>query len=138
MPGGRKERPRPWEAETRRILLLLLLATPAHAQFTPPAAADPPDGATLFRRQCAACHATDPAAPPRQGPHLAGVMGRKAGAVPGYKYSDSYKTADFTWNEANLDPYLANPQAVMPGSVMAYRQNNPATRRAIIEYLKGQ
>ena len=40
--------------------------------------------------------------------------------------------------EAKLDAYLTNPQAAMPGSVMAYRQANPATRAAIIGYLKEQ
>ena len=127
------------EVKSRRILtLLVLLAAPAHAQFSPLAADGPPDGEALFRRQCATCHALSATGPARQGPHLVGVIGRRAGSVPGYKYSDSYKTADFSWDEANLDPYLANPQQVMPGSVMAYRGNNPGVRRAIIEYLKGQ
>lgn len=114
----------------------MTLGASAHAQVAPPAA-DPPDGATLFRRQCATCHALDPAAAKRQGPHLAGIIGRRAGSVEGYKYSDSYKDASFAWDEANLDPYLANPQAAMPGSVMAYRQANAGVRRTIIEYLKG-
>lgn len=116
---------------------MLLLAAPARAQFTPPAA-DAPDGAALFRRQCGTCHTLNPADPPRQGPHLRGVVGRMAGGVPGFKYSDGYAKAGFAWDEEHLDPYLANPQAVIPGSVMAYRQANPATRRTIIEYLKDQ
>lgn len=112
------------------------MAGTAVAQIGP--AAEPPDGATLFRRQCATCHALDPSAPARQGPHLAGVIGRRAGSVAGFKYSAGYATAGFDWDEANLDPYLTNPQAVIPGSIMAYRQANAGVRKTIIEYLKEQ
>ena len=44
--------------------------------------------------------------------------------------------ADFVWDEARLDAWLTNPQAVIPGAVMAYRQAKPETRAAIIAYLK--
>ena len=126
-----------WEAQSRQLAFLtaLLCAAPALAQ---PGPAEPPDGATLFRRQCAACHALQASAPPRQGPHLQGVMGRQAGSVDGFKYSAGFATAGFAWTEATLDPYLTNPQAVIAGSNMAYRQANAATRRTIIEYLKDQ
>ncbi|MCK8782935.1 c-type cytochrome [Roseomonas sp. NAR14] len=112
-------------------------APPAAAQPAPGAAATP-DGATLFRRQCMACHSVNAGDPPRQGPNLAGVFGRKPGSVTGFRYSAGYAAADFVWDEAHLDSYLANPQAVIPGSVMAYRQNNPATRQVIIAWLKEQ
>ena len=105
--------------------------------MTPPTA-EPPDGATLFRRQCAAGQSLKATDPPRQGPHLAGVIGREAGSVPGFKYSAGYATAGFAWDEERLDPYLTNPQAVVPGSIMVYRQANAGIRRSIIEYLKDQ
>ena len=44
--------------------------------------------------------------------------------------------ADFAWDEAKLDAWLTNPQAVIPGVIMAYRQAKPETRAAIIAYLK--
>ena len=53
-------------------------------------------------------------------------------------FHDQHSRAGVVWDEAKLDAYLANPQAAMPGSVMAYRQANPATRAAIIGYLKEQ
>ena len=77
-------------------------------------------------------------APPRQGPHLQGVIGRKAGSVEGFKYSAGYADAGITWTPETLDPYLTNPQAVIAGSNMAYRQANAATRGTIIDYLKEQ
>ena len=103
----------------------------------PVPAAEPPSGATLFTRQCGTCHSLTPGEI-RQGPTLAGVYGRKAGSVPNYKYSAGFAGADWSWDEAHLDPYLTNPQSVIKGGVMGYRQSNPATRAAIIAYLKDQ
>ena len=34
--------------------------------------------------------------------------------------------------------WLTNPQAMLPGAVMLYRQTNPKTRTAIIAWLKDQ
>lgn len=107
-----------------------------HAQTAP--AATPPDGAAVFRTQCGTCHTLDPSAPARQGPHLQGVVGRQAGTVPGFRYSPNLANAGFAWDEAKLDAYLTNPQAVVKGGVMPYRQSKPELRGAVIEYLKTQ
>ena len=109
----------------------------AGAQMDVPAA-ETPDGATLFKRQCATCHSLVANDAPRQGPTLAGVWGRKAGSVEGFRYSPGFVTADFAWDEPHLDAYLDQPQAVVPGAVMPYRQGKPAVRAAIIAYLKEQ
>lgn len=116
-------------------LAVLGLAVPAYAQVGPQA--ETPDGAALFRRQCGTCHSLTPGEV-RQGPNLAGVYGRKAGTVPGFKYSAGFADADWAWDEAHLDPYLANPQAVIKGGVMGYRQAKPEVRQEIIAYLKEQ
>ena len=108
----------------------------AAAQFSVPVAKPSPE--SLFRNQCATCHSLNTTDPPRQGPTLAGVIGRKAGTVPGFKYSAGFANADFTWDSARLDAYLTNPQSVIPGAVMPYRQANAETRSAIISYLEGQ
>ena len=119
-----------------RVGLRAALAGPARAQL--------PDGlpkqtpASLFKNQCGTCHVLDPADGPRQGPPLGGVVGRKPGSVAGFAYSPSYAKADFTWDAPHLDEYLADPQAVMPGSVMAYKQADPDKRAAIIAYLSEQ
>ena len=52
--------------------------------------------------------------------------------------SSGYAKADFVWDEPHLDAYLTNPQAVIPGSNMLYRQSKPQVRQAIIAYLKEQ
>lgn len=117
--------------------LLLLCPLTARAQMPIPQA-EPPSGERLFRNQCAACHTLNASEPPRQGPNLAHVIGRKIGSVEGFKYTPGYKEADATWDEERLDKYLTNPQAMFPGSNMLYRQANANTRRAIIAYLKEQ
>ena len=113
----------------------VLTAKMAAAQMPLPAA-KPPDGASLFKQQCATCHTINPADPIRQGPPLSKVVGRPAGKVDGFHYSPGLAKADFVWDEARLDAWLTNPQAVIPGVFMAYRQAKPETRAAIIAYLK--
>ncbi len=116
---------------------VLLAPGLARAQLDLPAAGAA-DGATLFKRQCATCHSLAAGDPPRQGPTLVGVYGRKAGSVEGFHYSPGFATADFVWDDPHLDAYLAQPQAVVPGAVMPYRQGKEAVRTAIIGYLKEQ
>jgi cytochrome c len=114
---------------------VLLAATMAAAQMPLPATT-PPDGATLFKQQCATCHTINMSDPARQGPTLFKIVGRPAGKADGFHYSAGFAKADFVWDDARLDAYLANPQATVPGSIMAYRQPKAETRAAIIAYLK--
>ncbi|WP_128946379.1 c-type cytochrome [Bradyrhizobium zhanjiangense] len=116
---------------------MVLMMRVADAQMPLPAAR-PLDGATLFKQQCAVCHTTNLSEPMRQGPPLVKIVGRPAGKLDGFRYSENLAKADFAWDEAKLDAWLANPQAVVPGVVMAYRQTKPETRAAIITYLKEQ
>jgi cytochrome c len=120
------------------ILLGIALAPAARAQFSPPAPAAPPGPDTLFRNQCGTCHVLSAKEEPRQGPPLGGVVGRKAGSASGFKYSAGFAEAAFDWDAQRLDAWLTNPQAVIPGAVMVYRQANPATRHTIIDWLKEQ
>jgi cytochrome c len=123
-----------------RILIsfcVAVWATTAAAQMPIPEAA-PPDGAKLFRNQCATCHTLHASEPTRQGPTLDHVYDRKIGSIESYAYTPGYRESDQTWTAENLDKYLINPSAMFPGSTMAYRQANAATRQAIIAYLKDQ
>jgi cytochrome c len=113
----------------------LLVAQVAGAQMPLPTPT-PPNGATLFKQQCATCHTANASEPARQGPSLFRIVGRPAGKVDGFRYSAAFAKADFVWDDARLDAWLANPQAIVPGSVMAYRQPKTETRAAIIAYLK--
>ena len=113
----------------------MLVVKAAFAQMPLPEA-KPPDGPTLFKQQCATCHTNNLTDPVRQGPSLFGIVGRRAGSVEGFHYSASLAKADFTWDEARLDAWMINPQEMLPGAVMTYRQAKPQIRAAIIAYLK--
>jgi cytochrome c len=114
---------------------VVLAVNMAGAQMPLPAA-KPPDGATLFRQQCATCHTTNLSEPDRQGPSLFKIVGKPAGKADGFHYSAGFAKADFVWDDARLDVWLTNPQQIIPGAVMVYRQPKPETRAAIIAYLK--
>ena len=114
---------------------VVLLANAAMAQMPLPEA-KPPDGPTLFKQQCATCHTNNLTDPARQGPSLFGVIGRRAGSIDGFHYSAGFAKADFVWDDARLDTWITNPQVMIPGAVMAYRQAKPEVRAAIITYLK--
>jgi cytochrome c len=112
-----------------------LIVRTAGAQMPLPPA-KPPDGPTLFKQQCATCHTSNVSDPIRQGPSLFGIIGRRAGTAEGFHYSAGFAKADFTWDATRLDAWMTNPQGMIPGAVMAYRQSKPEVRAAIIDYLK--
>jgi cytochrome c len=113
----------------------VLVVRMAAAQMPLPEAR-PPDGPALFKQQCATCHTNNLTDPVRQGPSLFGIIGRRAGSAEGFHYSPAFAKADFSWDDARLDAWISNPQAMLPGAVMAYRQAKPEVRAAIIAYLK--
>ena len=107
----------------------------ASAQIPLPAAR-PADGAALFKQQCALCHTTNASDPPRQGPTLFNIVGREAGTAEGFRYSAGFATAKFEWDEQRLDAWLIDPQAMIPGAVMPYKQSRSEIRTAIVSYLE--
>jgi cytochrome c len=120
------------------VIVLTGLTSAVRAQIPIPTAPPPQDGATLFRNQCGTCHTLNPAEPARQGPLLKGVVGRKPGSLPGFQYSAGFAHTTWAWDATHLDQWLTNPQAMIPGAVMLYRQANPDVRRKIIAYLQEQ
>ncbi|MCK0196286.1 cytochrome c family protein [Ancylobacter sp. 6x-1] len=83
---------------------------------------DATKGATVFKK-CMACHAIGEGAVNKVGPELNGIVGRKMGAIEGFDYSDTLKghnAAGDTWTAEQLDKYLANPRADMPGVKMVF------------------
>jgi len=112
--------------------LLLLALVPAPGQ-TPP---DP--GARAFQR-CAACHSVRADDRTSPAPTLRGAVGRRAGAVEGFAYSDAMRAAGrrgLVWDEATLERYLADPEAVIPGTTMPFQGGSAAEREAVIAWLR--
>jgi len=97
------------------------------------AAADAARGEQLYVR-CMACHAL---ASNRVGPKHCGLIGRKAGNVPGFAYTPAMKKSGIVWNEKTLDQFLAKPLKMVPGTAMTYDGIADAGERAdLIAYLK--
>ncbi|MBX9965177.1 MAG: c-type cytochrome [Burkholderiales bacterium] len=96
-------------------------------------AGDPARGAELYEARCTGCHSLDAN---RIGPMHRRVVGRKAGSVRDYAYSPALGKSKLTWSEANLDRWLANPEALVPGQKMGYSVPESADRADIIAYLR--
>jgi cytochrome c len=99
-------------------------------------AVDDDAGKRQFVTSCGTCHTTDPAAGHRQGPNLAGVLGRKAATANGFRYSSALTSSALVWDETTLDHWIEDAQGMLPGTNMLYRQRDPDKRKAIISYLR--
>lgn len=113
------------------------LALLAAALFAPNGAGaqDIAAGEKAFAK-CKACHSVA-AGKNGVGPSLFGIVGRQAGTVEGFKFSDANKASNLTWTEAQLDVYLKDPKAAMPGNKMAFAGVKIDAERAdLIAYLK--
>ena len=117
----------------------LIGAGAAQAQAAAPASVDAAQlakGKRLFM-MCASCHDFKPGGPARVGPHLAGIVGREAGTVEGYRYSAALQAKPFVWDEAKLDAWLLKPTAVVPATTMVYMGMAKADdRKALLAYLR--
>lgn len=90
-------------------------------------------GKEIFDGKCAKCHTLDG---DKEGPRLRGVYGRRCASVPSFQYSDSLKAAKFTWDDASLDKWLTDPDAMVPDNDMAFHLESASDRKAVIAYLK--
>jgi len=97
------------------------------------AAGDPAAGEAVYSR-CLACHALEY---DRVGPKHCGLVGRRAGSVPGFDYSAAMKRSRLVWNEKTLDRFLASPPKAVPGTTMTYAGvADPKERADLIAYLE--
>ena len=75
----------------------------------------------------------------RLGPNLYGVVGRKAGTVTNFAYSELVKGSGITWDEPTLDKWITSPNTLIPGNNMGAIFGgvaDPAERKKIISFLK--
>jgi nitrite reductase (NO-forming) len=112
-------------------------AAPSSPAQSAPLSADAAAGKAVFRK-CQACHSLT-AGKNGVGPSLAGIVGKKAAAAPGYNYSQAMRTSNLTWDAATLDAYLSDPQKVVPGNKMPFPGlKTENERRTLIAFLTAE
>ena len=125
---------------TRGRLALQLASTSTPVNPLPSSAAasvtsasgDPPAVFAI----CSACHTTSKDGSNGVGPNLRGVIGRRAGTATGFAYSPAMRGAQITWTAEQLEEYLKDPAAKVPGNFMAIAGIPESTdRKSIIDYL---
>ena len=93
-------------------------------------------GHVMFDHRCRSCHADDPAAK-SYGPSLVGVVGRKAGSVEGFAYSDAMKASGIVWTDDALRKWIADNTGMLPGTRMKHMAvTEKMEQDFLIEYLK--
>ena len=121
-----------------RIVVTTLAACAGLLRFTVGIPASPADeGSLAFNNSCRTCHSLK-AGDNRLGPSLHGIIGAKAGQSAGYAYSQSLRQSGVTWNEATLERWIENPEAVIPNNNMKPYSGlaDAAVRKKIVDFLK--
>jgi cytochrome c len=79
-------------------------------------------GERVFQR-CFSCHSVDPQEKAKlQGPNSYKIVGRPAARIAGFEYSEAMQrvaAGGLVWDIATLNRYLADPDAVVPGTNMS-------------------
>ena len=102
-----------------------------------PVSAAPPETPPAQFAICAVCHTTSADGANSMGPNLRGVVGRKAGTAPGFQYSQAMKGSGIRWTPQELDSYLTDVTAKVPGTLMPFNGlPDSGDRQAVINYLK--
>ena len=110
------------------------------ASVLPQAHADARRGERVFQR-CYACHSVLAGEDKLPGPNLACVVGQRAGTRAGFEFSEAMVLAGtaggLVWSRRTLDAFLADPQAIVPGTTMGMPGlPAPDDRRDVIDYLE--
>lgn len=84
---------------------------------------------------CRSCHSPEKGQN-GVGPSLFGIVGSKAGDVPGYAFSPALKASGIAWDRDKLDTWLQGPMKMVPGTKMVISVPDAAKRKAIIDYLE--
>lgn len=97
--------------------MLIALCAVSNASFSEKLMPGEPGNGEMVYQRCLACHdwQTD-----QVGPHHCGLIGRKAGGVPGFPYSDAMLASGITWSPETLDAFLQDPTHYVEGTTMTY------------------
>jgi aldose sugar dehydrogenase len=92
-------------------------------------------GRELFQLGCASCHSLDGQV--GVGPPLAGIVGRRVGSHPGFRYSPALAAYDGVWTEELLLAFMTDPQATFHGTTMPPLTLDWKDAPSIVAYLQG-
>ncbi|MGB4117519.1 MAG: c-type cytochrome [Polaromonas sp.] len=104
---------------------------PAREWVSPPPG-DASKGAALYQQHCTACHAIDSN---KIGPAHRGVVGRRVGGLPGYKYSAELAASRLRWTPQTLNKWLGDPEDLVNGQRMGFLIESEQERADLIAYL---
>jgi cytochrome c len=92
-------------------------------------------GATSAKK-CLACHTFAKGEPNKIGPNLYGIVGRPRATAPGFNYSAAMKAKGGTWTIDDINQFITNPKAFVPGTAMGFAGLPRGSERAdVIAYL---
>jgi cytochrome c len=119
-----------------RLLLFAMLIAAVPSARAVDADGDPAVGKAIFQRICQNCHSNEIGVN-KVGPSLWNVVGRQAGTVPDFEYSNAMKSNKAVWSISSLDAYLADPRGDVHGVKMFFRGLPEAKDRGdVIAYLQ--
>jgi glucose/arabinose dehydrogenase/cytochrome c2 len=129
---------RPGRVASGVLLAAALAPVTLTAQNIP--AGDAARGKAFFQVACAVCHSPvlgpDNLVLMKQGPSLVGVVGRRAGSLPHFNYTQALRESGLTWTPATLYRFLANPMGVVRGTTMPIPVTDPQNRADVVAYLE--
>ncbi len=127
------------------MLVTLVCASPGHAQtatapgapaapreWVSPPPGDVVRGQALYQARCTACHNIDSN---KIGPAHRGVMGRRVGSLPGYKYSNELAASRLRWTPQTLNVWLTDPEDLVSGQRMGFQVDDAQERADLIAFL---
>ena len=89
------------------------------------------EGAKIFKK-CTACHSIAEGGGNKIGPALYGVLGRKIGSLPDYKYSKAMVAYGKSWTFEEMNGFLIKPKDWIKGTKMSFAGLRSAKDRAAV------